>query len=211
MDALEKLSTIPIALPTILLELAGCASNSRYISLSYVATNATWSDGRSAGTFNYFFVYEPFISHLAIALHIGDRHLGCDDYPPTHALLCDQRAKKIYVGSVQIVDKILRSQHPPNPPPQQLSERDIQTFNSLAQFHEIGMFEFLGRGSNPKLEQGRINLIHALDQSITEPLIEQYLQLAREGDRHAEQALYRFKLRIEATLQKNSDPQQQDH
>ncbi len=84
--SISNFNLIPAPLPPMLPTMVGVPERSSYFSLCYYGSKATWSDGRSLGTFSYYGVYEPLIKHLALDIYLWHYHLGSDDEYPTHAL-----------------------------------------------------------------------------------------------------------------------------
>lgn len=80
-----------VPLPPMLLTMARVKGDSRFTALYYRGSKATWNDGRIRATFPFYTVWQPYIEHFAITIHLFDAHLGSDDYEPTHALVCDGR------------------------------------------------------------------------------------------------------------------------
>ena len=162
---------IPVTLPPMLPELIEISSTSRYFSLYYMATLATWSDGRSIGTFSFYGVYEPLINHIALDIHLWNCDLGSDDSQATDVLLCDRSEQKMYLGGYGLVEEFLESLHPPLPKRKPTKDEWLEIKEAIAQkfwqrrdsdLQEQGMFEFLGQIS-PKMQQKRLELVHWLD------------------------------------------------
>ena len=59
----------------------------------------------------------------------------------------------------------------------------------------LGMFEMFGN-TNPQARQQTVELVQWLDQQITEELIQQYIQLANQGNGTALRVIDALKLRI---------------
>ena len=94
---ISKFNLIPTPLPPMLPAMVGVPENSRYFSLCYYGSKATWSDGRSFGTFSFYAVYQPLINHMTLDIYLWRYHLGSDDKYPDHAILCDRTSSKMYV------------------------------------------------------------------------------------------------------------------
>ena len=194
---------LDIPLPPMLLQMAGVSVESRFISLYYYGSKATWSDGRSCATFSYFHCYEPLIHHFAVAIHLYPYHLGSDDEYPTHALVCDRVEEKLYVGSREEVEQFLEAQHPPRQPITSeaweaiRAELALKQQPDIAQMQRLGMFELFGP-PNPSMQQEAIELIHWLDQHIDEALVLKYLKAAKAGNHQAIFAIEGFKRRCGA-------------
>ena len=148
---ISKFNLIPTPLPPMLPGMVGVPENSRYFSLCYYGSKATWSDGRSFGTFSFYAVYQPLINHMTLDIYLWRYHLGSDDKYPDHAILCDRPSAKIYVGEYEEVSQLLKSQHPPQPPItkehweqiKSQTEANVNT-KTVEDFQHMGMFEMFG-------------------------------------------------------------------
>src|SRR5947199_7559643 len=94
----QGFTKIPISLPPNLLKLMRYPGQARCLAIFYAGGKSTWLDGIASSTFSYYSVYQPFIEHPAVAIHLLDQDLGSDDYPATHALLIDREAGEVFVG-----------------------------------------------------------------------------------------------------------------
>lgn len=196
----ESFKLLDVPLPPMLLTMAGVKGESRFIALKYQGSKATWSDGRSSATFPFYTVWQPYIDHLAIAIHLEDTHLGSDDEYPTHVLMCDRTLEKVSVAPIEEAMRFLDSQHPPRQPltPEQLSEiQELVAQQSpldMSELRDLGLFEsFL----SPSLEhkEAATRLIQWLDGYIDEALISKYIDAAKVGNYNAIWALETFKRR----------------
>lgn len=204
---MKNFKLIPVSLPPMLPEYIGISSSSRYFSLYYMASNATWSDGRSIGTFSFYGIYQPLIDHIAIDIHLWNCNLGSDDSQATHALLCDRTEEKMYVAGYGEIEEFLESLHPPLPKRQPTKEEWSEIKNAIAQKfwqkrdHDLqsqGMFEFLGQIS-PKMQQKRLELVQWLDCQMTKEILDSYIQEANNGNLCATHQLKVWQARILAT------------
>ena len=66
---------------------------------------------------------------------------------------------------------------------------------TLEQMQRLGMFEMFGN-TNPQARQQTVELVHWLDQQVTEELIQQYIELAKRGNYTAMMALETLKRRM---------------
>ena len=189
---------LPVAMPPMLPEMVG-ANNTQYFALYYQGSKATWSNGRAMATFSYYAVYAPLIEHIALAIHLEPYNLGSDDEAPEHAILCDCIHKKMYVGAYKEIDYFLLLQHPKELPTlsQQEFEAALKALEDMSfeQMQKLGMFEMFGN-TNPQARQQPVELVHWLDQQVTEELIQQYIQLANRGNYTAMMAIETLKRRI---------------
>jgi hypothetical protein len=155
--------------------MVGVSVDSRYFSIAYWGSKATWTDGRSRATFSYYGCYQPLINHIAIACYLWNYHLGSDDEYPTYALLCDRQDNKLYVGEIKAVEKFLDSQHPPiQPMTQEQWEEAKKLIESMpppteAELRQWGMFEMFGRISHEQQQQ-KVELVQWLDQQMNKSL-----------------------------------------
>jgi hypothetical protein len=126
-------------------------------------------------------------------------NLGSDDEAPKHAILCDTVHHKMYVSAYKEIDYFLLQQHPKELPAlsQQELEAAVKALQdmSIEQMQKLGMFEMFG-SSNLQALQQTVELVHWLDQQITEELIQQYIQLANRGNWTAMMALETLQGRI---------------
>ena len=79
---------LPVPMPPMLPGMIGI-NNSQYFAIYYWGSKATWNNGRELGTFSYYGVYQPLISHITLAIYLERYHLGSDDELPQQAILCD--------------------------------------------------------------------------------------------------------------------------
>lgn len=148
--------------------------------------------------------YQPFVEHLALAIHLFAVHLGSDDEPPTHALLIDRQEACLYVGAYNQVMQMLAAQHPPKrlPTPEELAEIEAHfaTLEALSfeQMREQGMFEFLLGATEGQKDKCRA-MVARLEELITEDLIQAYLNAGKAGHPEAIYHLMRFQQRIDVT------------
>lgn len=189
---------LPVAMPPMLPGMVG-VSNTQYFALYYQGSKVTWSNGRAMATFSYYAVYAPLIEHITLAIHLEPYNLGSDDEMPEHAILCDTIHNKMYVGAYQEIDNFLVQQHS-----DELSTFSQEEFEaavkaledmSLEQMQALGMFEMFGN-TNPQSRRETAELVHWLDQYITEELIQHYIQRANRGNGTAITAIETLKRRI---------------
>jgi hypothetical protein len=189
---------LPVPVPPMLPEMVG-VSDTQYFAMYYQGSKATWSNGREMGTFSYYAVYAPLVEHIALAIHLEPYNLGSDDVFPEQAILCDCALNKMYVGTYEEIDYFLLQLHSDKLP--QLTEQEFEETlkaledMSLEQMQKFGIFEMFGN-TNPQARLATIELVQWLDQHITEELIQQYIQLANQGNWTAIMALDTLKLRI---------------
>lgn len=200
MDAPQGFKLIDVPLPPMLLDMAGVKGESRYVSLYYWGSKATWNDGRSSATFPFYTVWLPYIEHLAIAIHLFDYHLGADDEYPTHVLVCDRLEQKVLIALIEEAKQFLESQHPPRQSitPEQLEQiKELvaqQEPLNISEMQNLGMFE-LFTAPKPEHKQRAAQLIQWLDEYIDEALIKKYIDVAKAGNYQAIFALSAFKSR----------------
>ena len=189
---------LPVPMPPMLPEMVG-VTNAQYFGFYYQGSKATWNNGRAIATFSYYAVYAPLIEHIALAIHLEPYNLGSDDEAPKHAILCDTVHHKMYVSAYKEIDYFLLQQHPKELPAlsQQELEAAVKALQdmSIEQMQKLGMFEMFG-SSNLQALQQTVELVHWLDQQITEELIQQYIQLANRGNWTAMMALETLQGRI---------------
>ena len=189
---------LPVAMPPMLPGMVG-VNNTQYFALYYQGSKATWSNGRAMATFSYYAVYAPLIEHITLAIHLEPYNLGSDDELPEHAILCDCVRNKMYVGAYKEIDYFLLQQHSDELPI--LSEQEFETAikaledMSFEQMQKLGMFEMFGN-TNPQARQQTVELVHWLDQQVTEELIHLYIELAKRGNYTAMMAIETLKRRI---------------
>jgi len=131
----------------ILSEMMAPHNRSRYLGLCYEWTNPTWTDGRSSGTFNFYYAWKPLTQHPAISFPLqtalssfetedgwASPGLGCDDYPPTHLLMLDWTEQKMAIAPYKTGMQFLADQHPPRPPatPEQIEAERKAVMEMLA-------------------------------------------------------------------------------
>jgi len=189
---------LPVLMPPMLPEMVG-ASDTQYFALYYQGSKAAWTNGRAMATFSYYAVYAPLIEHITLAIHLEPYNLGSDDEVPEHAILCDTVHHKMYVGAYQQIDYFLLQQHPKELPTlsQQEFEAAVKAVEnmSLEQMQRLGMFEMFSN-TNLQARQQTVELVQWLDQQITEEVIQQYIQLANQGNGTALRVIDALKLRI---------------
>jgi hypothetical protein len=204
----ESFKALDVSLPPMLLEMAGVKGDSRFVSLYYMGSKATWSDGRSMATFPYYTVWEPYIDHIAMAIDLFDCNLGSDDYLPTHALVCDRSEQKVYVADYESAQKFLDRQHPPRKP---ITQEEWDAIKAqvlgtpqleLEQLQQLGLFESWLRPTTEQIAL-KMELIGWLDRCIDEALINKYVQSAKNGSGRAIWHLENFYRRIKVTEEKN--------
>lgn len=198
-DGFQKL---PVPMPPMPPEIVRVTSDHRFFRLNYEGSKPFWSDGRAGSTFSYYAAYEPYVNHLAIAIHLLDVSLGHDDEPPTHSLLVDRLDDAVYVGDYREVCRFLQKQHPPRrtPTPEEIEEVETQLAEmekrSLDQLREAGMFEFL-LGPQPDQQDRCARMVTWLDEFITEDLMRSFIAAAEAGQPEAFYYLECFRRRIE--------------
>jgi hypothetical protein len=208
----ESFRKLPVPMPPMLPEVVGVRGESRFFGLSYEGSKPFWTDGRAGATFSYFAAYQPFVEHLAVALHLFEVDLGSDDGPPTHALLIDRQAGEVYVGDYAEVQRFLQKQHPPRraPTPEEIEEANRQLAAmeqmSLDEFRELGMFEVL-LGPAEQQKDKCWALVEWLDGLITEDLIKAYLAASEAGNYWALHHLLLFQRRVEASKRASNESQ----
>lgn len=196
----DRFKLISVPLPPMLLTMAGVKGDSRFVGLCYRSSKATWSDGRGSATFPFYTVWQPYIDHLAIAIHLFDAHLGSDDCEPTHALVCDRLDEKVYVAPIEEALRFLDSQHPPR---QALTAEQWSEIKELiaqkpplemSELQDLGMFELF---APPKREhtEAAVQLTQWLDRYVNKALISSYIDAAKAGNYQAIWALETFKRR----------------
>ena len=200
----ESFRKLPVPVPPMLPEVVGVRGESRFFSLSYEGSKPFWTDGRAGATFSYFAAYQPFVEHLALAIHLFEVDLGSDDGPPTHALLVDRREAQVYVGDYDAVHHFLKEQHPLLQPltPEEVEEIEEQFAAldkmSVEQMQELGMFEFM-LGPAEQQRDKCWALVEWLDALITEDLLKAYLAASEAGNYLALHHLLLFQRRVEAS------------
>lgn len=209
---LDKFTKLPVGMPPMLPEVIGVRGESRFFSLSYEGSKPFWSDGRAGSTFSYYGAYQPFVEHLAVAIHLLDVDLGSDDGPPTHALLIDRQAAAIYVGDYDEAQQCLKNQHPPRrpPTPAEIAEAEQQLAAmeklSIDEMRDLGMFEFM-LGSTEQQKDKCWALVEWLDDLITEDLINTYVAASEAGQYQALHHLLLFQRRVEASKRTGNESQ----
>lgn len=200
MDILQSFNLISVPLPPMLLAMAGVKGDSRFVGLCYRSSKANWTDGRSNATFGFYNVWQPYIDHIAIAIHLFDAHLGADDLEATHVLVCDRLDEKVYVAPVEEALQFLDSQHLSRQPltPQQWSEiKELiaqQPPLDMSQMQDLGMFE-LFTPPKPEQREKAMQLVQWLDGYIDKSLIRKYVDAADSRDYRAVIALESFRSR----------------
>lgn len=212
LTAPSDIRLLPTPMPPALPSVVGVSSDNRFFRLNYEGSKPFWSDGRAGATFSYFAAYEPYVEHLAMAIHLFDVSLGHDDEPPTHSLLIDRRESAVYVGSYGEVCRFLQKQHPPRrpPTPEEIEEmkRELAEMGrmSLDQFRDLGGFEFVF-GPKPEQHDRCAEMVAWLDRHVTEDLIRSYISAAERGEFQAFYHLNRFKQRVEYSRDVNTSSQ----
>jgi hypothetical protein len=198
---------LPMPMPPMLPIVVGIKGDSRFFYLSYEGTKAFWFDGRASASFSFFAGYEPYINHLAMAIHLLNVHLGSDDKPPLDALLVDRETAAVYVGEYSEVCRFVSSQHAPQqlPTPQEIEEikKSLSEMvqRSLDDLREYGAFEFI---LGPKLEQQIrcSEMVTWLDEFIDDDLINSYLTALNAGNLDVIPHLLKFEQRVTLLLDK---------
>lgn len=205
----DRFRKLPISMPPMLPEVVGVNSDNRFFRLNYEGSKAVWSDGRAGSTFSYCAAYDPYVNHVAMAIHLLDVSLGHDDEPATHSLFVDRQEATVYVGAYNEVCRVLQTQHPPPRPP---TPAEIEEMNrylaemerlSFDQLRERGMFEFM-LGPKPEQQDRCAEMVAWLDQFITDELIHAYVAAAEAGQVEAFYYLDRFRRRIERAREVNT-------
>lgn len=201
----SNFDSLTIPLPPMLTQMVGVVGDFRYFAIFYLGSKATWSDGRGLGTFSYYAVYQPLIEHFTLALALSAYHLGSDDDFPSHAIVCDRCEGKMYVGNYVDVENFLDSQHPPLrllSPEEVEKEREVMAQElanfDIERFQKLGMFEFVA-GHNSQQRQDLIELVQWLDTRVTQDLLLQYIELAKQGNWLAISMLKQLQERIGIT------------
>lgn len=198
----ESFKLLDVPLPPMLLQMAGVKGDSRFVSLFYAGSKATWSDGRGCATFPLFTVWQPYTQHLALAIHLFDYHLGSDDSEPTHTLVCDRQQQKVYIARWGEAERFLDSQHPPQQPmtTQEWGQIKAQLAQhpplDISQLQDLGMLE-LFMPPKPEHKERAVQLIQWLDQYIDQAVIRKCVEAAQAGDYRAVWALETFRRRCQ--------------
>lgn len=111
-----QLTLLPVPMPPVLPQALQFPEESRWVRLTYEATNAYVTDGCSGHSDSYW-VYAALIKHFAIALHLAGCNLGSDDSYPTHALLIDVERSQMWVGEYAHVNHFLNEWNKSTLPP----------------------------------------------------------------------------------------------
>ena len=96
------MKSLDVKIPKKFLTYANCTSGRKYIAIYYSCSNASWTDGRSSATFNYYCLYKILLHnpYMMIALSragVNEYDLGSDDYPPDDYLIIDRTDYSVYV------------------------------------------------------------------------------------------------------------------
>ena len=202
----DHFTVLPIPLPPMPAALVGHNGISRWFSLCYVGSKATWSTGWVSSTCSYYAGYQPLLDHPVLALHFAPFDFGSDDGPPQHALLCDRQTAQMVVGEYEEVYRFLRQANPAPPAP---SAHEIEAMRqqfatmTMEEMREQGMFDFLF-GPAPAQRQLSGELVAWLDQFITPALLRQYHVACDGGNWHAAQILTQFAHRFRQRQQQSS-------
>ncbi|MDV2997418.1 MAG: hypothetical protein N4J56_007123 [Chroococcidiopsis sp. SAG 2025] len=116
---------------------------------------------------------------MTIVAYLQECHLGSDESDPTHAILCDIEAQKMYVGDYEVVRRFVKTHRLLQPTRSLTLEEIIQLQTQIKiypptqeEFNRKGMMEMCGRIA-PNLQAERDRLIQWLDAQVTSTLIEQ--------------------------------------
>jgi hypothetical protein len=194
---------LPVPMPPMLPALVGHNGISRFFCLYYLGSKANWDTGWQSATFPYYAGFEPLINHPTIAMHLFGKDLGSDDGPPEHALLCDRKTLRIYVGGWQEVREFLRLQNSQPPAPTE-EELNHMARMDLGEMREMGMFEFV-LGATEDKRQLCAELVAWLDQQITAELLDRLNAAAGSGDLNALYILMRFTQRIRPGSERDNE------
>ncbi|MGA7936067.1 MAG: hypothetical protein WCA35_21110 [Kovacikia sp.] len=211
MDIPETFTLLPIPLPPMLAQYANIHEAERFVAFYYACTNPTWTDGRRLGTFSFYGIWDPWINHLAMAIHLFDADLGHDDSEPTHYLVADLHECKVWVAPREGAEQFLAAQCPPRQltPAEAAEERQAllafleaeDNLISLESCQAQGLFEFFG--ASPENQQRKAALNLWLDDYITVELVKQYLTAAGGGNPLAISYLHRFRQRLAISAELN--------
>ena len=171
---------LSVPMPPILPSLTGQNGVSRFFSIYYMGTKATWDTGRLSATFSFRAGYEPLVTHPTVAIDLLNRDLGSDDGPPMHALLCDGEAGRMYVAEWEEVLNFLWRHNPPLSDPAPVDLRRLESAG-LGDLRERGVFEFI-LGATEHQERLCSEMTTWLDAQLTDDLAERLLAAANGGN-----------------------------
>lgn len=173
-EQLRTLKLLPTPLPPQFLEIAAYAAGKRFLGLWYHATQSNLSDGQVTRPVSLYRVYAPLVKHMAVSIYVREAgaDLGSDDSFPTHALLLDTENERIYLGTLETIETILRAQNERAAPASELFE-SFNSAKTLEEFQKLGMFEFFGSGKlSPEEARLQAEMKSFLDAYIPPKLIE---------------------------------------
>ena len=171
------------SIPPALFAGMNCSSKLKYIALNYWGSKPTWQDGRTAGTFSYFEIYEPLINHplLWMPLTKAEANLGHDDSEPTHSLMLDTEANRFAIAPLDEAMKLIAEQ--PKPPIEPTSVafsvsleafvNELSSEEHFAAMRRSGMFEMFGP---PVMQREGGEMLQELDDQLTKEFVVEYLE-----------------------------------
>ncbi len=195
----ESFVPIKTPMPPMLPEMAGITTQMRFVGALYQGSKAIWTDGKSVATFNFYQVWGPLSSHLAIAVPLAiavqdepyDKRgnpagLGSDDAMATHVLMLDVQENQMAIAPYREGMRFLDDQHPPVPVMSPEEEKNLlqkvwQFFSStdvsVQELNRAGMFELFTRPDPALLQQSK-EMIRFLNENL-DPQIKQALERTR--------------------------------
>jgi hypothetical protein len=184
----ESFYKLGIPLPPMLCDMADVRSEARFVAFCYQGSKATWTDGRSSGTFAFYDVWKPLTDHRAILLPLAlsspGAHLGWDDEYPTHVLVGDRLDQSLFFAPYGAVWPFLDAQHSAVES-RSLSAEEWAAVKALAEalpepsleeLRRQGMFEWFSAPSLERRDESQA-LVQWLDQNI-DPVLESAYQSA---------------------------------